>query len=345
MKFATLLIPTAPGRNNLLKYTLNALKAQNYKNFEVLLVSKTKDVELTNIIRGYSEHFDISILFQRCNGLMEAYNEGIRNAYGDVILFLDDDAVPNPDCVEEHLLTYDRLKVSGVSGEVIPSYLMSGVPNALEGSSEIVTFYSEPEILRVIGDALWNCPLAGQEQFLAYISKAGYSKKNIYSMRRGITNSLLCMAANMSVLSSALKDFRIPTSFLRRGIAFEQVIAWHLWKNGHRMVFNPRAKVHHILHGQTMSRLLDTTTICKATIEKELIFYYLLQMKEKISFKHRMVSLSYNYLVHLKKFDDNWKRELAVMKGMFFGNILGLAWFVSQKTGGVFMPIQHSKLK
>ena len=342
--FATVLIPTAGGRNALLKYTLNALKAQSCKNFEVLIVSKTKDAEITNITKGCSEHFDIRILQSR-NGLMEAYSEGIRNACGDVILFLDDDSIPNPDCVEEHLSTYDRIQVSGISGEVIPSYLTNGVPYAPEGSSEIVNYYSEPKILRIIGNILWNRPLEGQEQFLAYISKAGYSQKNIYINRQGIANSLLCMATNMSILKSALKGLQIPTSFLRRGIAFEQVIAWQLWKNGHRMVFNPRAKVHHILHGQTMSRSLDTTTMCKAIIEKELVFYYLLSNEEKLSIKHRIVSLSYNYLVHLKKIDENWKREMAVVKGMFFGNIIGLAWLVSKKVGGGFIPVQHIRLK
>jgi hypothetical protein len=153
------------------------------------------------------------------------------------------------------------------------------------------------------------------------------------------------MAANMSILSSALKDFQIPTSFLRRGIAFEQVVAWHLWKNGHRMVFNPRAKVHHILHGQTMSRSLDTSTICKATIEKELVFYYLLPNEEKLSIKYRIVSLVYNYLVHLNKISENWKREMAVMKGMFVGNIIGLTWLVSKEAGGAYIPIQHALLK
>ncbi len=341
MKFATVLIPTMPERNNLLKYTLNALKIQSCKNFEVLLVLKNRHAKTTNIVKDYNKHFDVRILHQKRNGLMEAYNEGIRNACGDVIFFLDDDAIPNPDCIEEHLSTYERIQVSGISGEVIPAYLKNGVLKPLEGSSEIVSYYKEPKILRIIGDKLWNRPLEGQEKFLAYISKAGYSKKNIYIDYQSITDSLLCMATNTSILRSALKGFQIPTSFLSRGIAFEQVVAWHLWKNGHRMIFNPKAKVHHIRHGQTMSRSVDKIAVYKATIENELMFYYLLPLEEKLSIKHRIVSILYKYLVSLKKLDENWEREIAFMNGLFTGNLIGLIWLISRKVGGTYVPTRH----
>ena len=164
-------------------------------------------------------------------------------------------------------------------------------------------------------------------------------------MHQEITNSLLCMGANTSVLTSALKDFRIPTSFLKRGIANEQVLGWKLWKNGRTMVFNSRATVYHIRHGQTLSRFLNVKNIFQATMENELLFYYLLSREEKISKMHRVVSLLFNFLVHIKKIRENWRYEMAVLRGILCGNVMGLKWLISREIGGSYVPTQDALLK
>ncbi len=340
----TVLIPSA-GRSHLIKYTLKGLQTQSFKDFEVLLVLRPNDVETVEVAEGFSKYLDVRILFQKRPGFMDAYNEGICASNGDVIMFLDDDAVPNSNCIREHLLTYERSNVSGVSGDVIPAYLVNGVLKPIKNSSDIVSFYKEPDMLRIIGDKLWNCPLDGQESYLAYLSKAGYSKKNVRLMHQKIANSLLCMGANTSILTSALKNFQIPTSFLKRGIANEQIIGWNLWRNGHTMVFNPRAKVYHIRHGQTLSRFLDVKNIFQATIENELLFYYLLPIEEKLSKMHRIVSLLYNSLVHIKKLRENWKHEMAVLRGILLGNMIGLKWLISREIGGSYVPTQDALFK
>jgi len=342
--YVTVLIPTV-GRPHLLEYVFDGLRGQSFTDFGVLLVARPGDIGTMEVAERFSDFLDIKIIFQERQGLIEAYNEGIHNADGDVIVFLDDDAVPDSNCIREHVLTYERLNVSGVSGDVIPAYSSDGSLKPVHGSSEVVSFYKEPKILRMFGDKFWNCPLEGQEGYLAYISKAGYSRKNIYFAHRGVVNSLLCMAANMSVLASAVKDFQIPSSFLRRGIDFEQVLGWMLWKNGYKTVFNPKAKVYHILHGQTMSRSHGVKSVLQAIMEDELVFYYLLMEGEKLSKRHRIVSLLYNFLAYIKKTKYNYRYEISILKGIFLGNIIGLKWIVSRKIGGVYSPIQDAILK
>jgi len=340
----TVLIPTA-GRPRLIEHTFNGLRSQNFNDFEVLLILRTGDVRTVEVVERFRKYLDIRVVFQKRQGLMEAYNEGIDNAKGDVIVFLDDDAVPESNCIMEHVLTYEQLDVSGVSGDVIPAYFVNGVLKPVTNSSEVASFYKESEILRVIGERFWNRPLEGQEGYLAYISKAGYSRKNIRLMCRGIVGSLLCMAANMSVLNSAVKGFRIPTSFLNRGIDFEQVLGWKLWRNGHRMVFNPRARVYHVRHGQTMSRSLDVGNVSRAFMEDELVFYYLFPVEERLSKMHRLISLLYNCLVHVSKTRENWKHETAALRGILLGNMIGVKWLISKKTGGSYTPLQNTILQ
>lgn len=343
-KIATILIPTL-GRPRLIKYVLNSLRSQSCNDFEVLLVLGFNDDETIKIAEKYAKFFDIRILLQKRKGLVEAYNEGIHNAHGEVLIFLDDDAIPLRDFVAEHLLMYERTGIFGVSGEVIPAYLVNGYPKPLAGvNSEIIHSYKEPEMVRKIGDKLWNRPLEGQEQFLQYISKGGYTQKNIYIKHSEITSSLLIMGANMSVLTSALRGFNLPTSFLRRGFAFEQIIGYHLWKTGHRMVFNPRAQVYHVRHGPTMTRSLNAKDSSKVAIEHELLFYYLFGQEEKLSIMHRVVSLAYGFLIHIKD-TKNWKIETAILKGVFLGNMAGLKWLASKKLKGTYLPIHDPMLK
>lgn len=53
-------------------------------------------------------------------GLSAARNSGIRRACGDVLAFLDDDAVAAPDWLERMLPHYDDPSVIGVGGKVTP---------------------------------------------------------------------------------------------------------------------------------------------------------------------------------------------------------------------------------
>ncbi|MEM2507243.1 MAG: glycosyltransferase [Candidatus Aenigmatarchaeota archaeon] len=339
----TILIPTI-GRPRLLKQVLKGLTRQSFTDFRILLIMKLGDVESIKVAEYFNRFLDIKIIFQKISGLIGAYIEGIRNINSDVIIFLDDDAVPDPDCVKEHVLTYEHPKIFGVSGDVIPAQICNDVLKPIEGSSEIANYYKEHNIIKYLGEKLWNSPLNGQENYLAYITKAGYSNKNIYLNRNRIVNSLLCMAANMSVLSQVIKDFQMP-SFLKQGINFEQILGWRLWKNNYNLVFNPRAKVYHILHEGAISRSINQKSVLQATIEDELLFYYLLVEGEDLSKMHRIVSFSYRYLLHIKKLNNNWKREISILKGMILGNIYGFKWLLSNKIKEAYKPIKNGHCK
>ena len=59
-------------------------------------------------------------------GLPNARNVGIGLAAGDVVLFLDDDSIPDPDLIRYHAEAYGDLDVSGVGGRVQGGYDAGG---------------------------------------------------------------------------------------------------------------------------------------------------------------------------------------------------------------------------
>lgn len=324
----TVLIPSV-GRPKLTRFTFDSLKNQSFKDFEAIVILKSHDNETIELAECFKQYFDLQLLLQKHEGLMKAYEEGIENASGEIILFLDDDVIADSNCIKEHVLTYEQYNVSGVSGDVIPAYLINEKLKIIDNTSEITAFCGKTQ-KRMVYDKLCDTPLEGQEKHLVYLSKAGYFKTKKSFKCQNIVDSLLCMAANMSAQRNVLRGIRFP-SFLKRGIDFEQIIGWKLWKKGCKTVFNPKAKVYHIRHGQSMSRFLNLKNTYLAKIEDELIFYYLILEGEKLSKMHRIVALMHNVMTHIIKMNQNWKHQVVILKGIFAGNLTGLKWLVSKK--------------
>jgi glycogen(starch) synthase len=93
--------------------TLEGLKQQTYDNFEVIVVNgpsfdNTEKVVKQYHIRYYTAPYNISV----------SRNVGIAHAAGEIIAFIDDDAVPEPRWLEDLVKAYDDPKVGAAGGLV-----------------------------------------------------------------------------------------------------------------------------------------------------------------------------------------------------------------------------------
>ncbi len=91
--------------------TLEGLKQQTYKNFEVVLVNgpsidNTEEVAKRYNVRYYTAPFNISV----------SRNVGIKNAAGEILAFIDDDAVPEPRWLEDIVKGYQQNPEAGAVG-------------------------------------------------------------------------------------------------------------------------------------------------------------------------------------------------------------------------------------
>jgi glycosyltransferase involved in cell wall biosynthesis len=103
---------------------LDSLNAQNYKETETLIVAE-RSVELAESVRQYiadKGYPNMRVLFNEGEwGLSSARNLAIREARGDVIAFVDDDALPFPDWVEQMVEVYaEDGSAVGVTGPILP---------------------------------------------------------------------------------------------------------------------------------------------------------------------------------------------------------------------------------
>lgn len=100
----SIIIPTH-NRLEQLKKVLQGLEKQTWScnEFEVLVVSDGSTDGTDTFLRTAITSLHLRALFQPNQGAAAARNLGIAQAVGEIVLFLDDDVVPLPELIDEHL--------------------------------------------------------------------------------------------------------------------------------------------------------------------------------------------------------------------------------------------------
>ncbi len=107
------------GRERLLVQTVRGLLENDYPDFEVIVVDQTPEPgpDVQSFMEGSGTR--VRYVRRRQPGLPDARNTGVAAARGDVILFVDDDVIPDRRLIAAHAAAYDRDGVGGVAGRVL----------------------------------------------------------------------------------------------------------------------------------------------------------------------------------------------------------------------------------
>jgi glycosyltransferase involved in cell wall biosynthesis/GT2 family glycosyltransferase len=129
-------------RDHYLDACLLSLKRQVYERFEVIVVNGPSEDMTDSVLDKYPE---IKVVRQEAlNGLSYARNLGIHHSRGEIIAFLDDDAVADRYWIHDLVLGYINDTIGGVGGPVFDS---SGkwhqFKNGYISKSGIPTFINE----------------------------------------------------------------------------------------------------------------------------------------------------------------------------------------------------------
>jgi glycosyltransferase involved in cell wall biosynthesis len=342
--WASILIPTYK-RAHLLGYVLEGLRKQTFRDFDVVVVLKPTGDGSEEVVEKYGKWLCVDLVLQRRGYVVDALNLGLERVKGDVIAFLDDDAIPSVDWVERHVKSYEEYEnVGGVAGNVKPARLCDGKPVKVgDCLSHVIPSFRSLTFLESFFRNVWNVPLEGMEDYLVYISKAGVVEYNLNVSRfawNKPVKSLLGMGANMSVLREAVNGFRFPSQWVL-GLAWEQFLGWHLWKKGYDLIFNPKASVYHIEHSETLTRnVRSNKKNLLRCVEHYLLFYRLYGLEPKLSRMHRIVLALFSSLVNLKKLCmDKELQQVVWLKGRLYSELIGQKWLLSRMVGGYFTPL------
>src|ERR1700730_17365864 len=106
--FVSIVVPTYNRRASLARL-LHALDQQTYPNseFEVVVVDDGSADGTVEFVQQRHAEFALRVIEQAHAGPAAARNLGVQEALGALILFLDDDVVPAPTLIEEHVTTHE----------------------------------------------------------------------------------------------------------------------------------------------------------------------------------------------------------------------------------------------
>lgn len=102
MIFASIVVPAYNSAETLCK-TIDALRAQTYENYEIVIVDDGSTDETIEISDLYAQHANIRVVHQRNRGLAGARNSGIHAAAGAFIGFCDADDIWEPEKLARHV--------------------------------------------------------------------------------------------------------------------------------------------------------------------------------------------------------------------------------------------------
>ena len=113
--FVSVVIPTI-GRDEVLEKTIDFLLSQSYRPYEIIIVDQSN---FSNAQKYNSKSGIIKYIHNQIRSLTNARNIGIKESKGDIILFLDDDIIPDNDLICYHVRGYKNSNVGCVAGRAI----------------------------------------------------------------------------------------------------------------------------------------------------------------------------------------------------------------------------------
>ncbi len=338
MTTVSVVIPTYK-RAQILPLMLSALKSQTFKDFDVIMVVKPSEDGTEELLKQASSSLKIKVLTQQTGHIVDAYFFGSKHSTGDIVAFLDDDAIPAPDWLMETVKAFQQdSTVAALTGDQFPVIINGGKLHKLQ-ETEI------PPVLSHYEFALWGRPLRGLENFKNSIANSGvvYERgNNAYSRKHGTAKALL-RGPSMAVNGNVLRAICLPSEWIL-GCAWEMMLGWQIWKQGYGMVYNPKVKVYHIAHGRTSSRdFLNPRTDLLWAVEAEMLFYRLYGAEPEFSLISKFVSDVVRVVHSLKHMKENSRYYLRKIEGIFIGNVIGAKWVIYKTVNAPYSPLVDLK--
>lgn len=206
---------------NTLRKCLKSLKIQIYDNYEVIVIGTN------NQSKSLMTDFDFKfILSQKANSSFQR-NLGIKEAEGEIVTFIDDDAIADKKWLKTLTKHYDDESVVCVGGKIIPMFLTK-VPSFLKQLPEGMfkgfigeTLLNFDEATTIDKPLLWGCNL---------------------SFRRNIFDDVGLFDENLGRTTDKLIS-EDETELQRR-----------ILKKGFKLVYEPKAIVTHLIDEKKLTK-------------------------------------------------------------------------------------------
>jgi len=214
----SLVVPTYK-RAWALPFSLQSLVEQSSRPDEVVVVLKPSNDRSESIIHKFSEELPIKLIIQTKGFVVDAVQLGIDNSSGDIILFIDDDAVAEPNFVAKYKKFFECFRdAGGATGIVFRAYLEKGC--IIKTMEHFIPF-------NVARRVPYRRPLKVFEKYSGWVSKSGLSTTTVVESGNIVLSALL-YGANMGFVRKAIEGYPLNQLYKgsRKGFNYESLLAY-----------------------------------------------------------------------------------------------------------------------
>jgi len=187
-----------------LPYSLSSIANQTRKPDEVVIVLKPSGDGSEDEIKKFISILPIKLILQGRGNVTDALQIAIDNADGDLVLFIDDDAVAEERWIEKYITLFENLPNAGaISGNVYKGYINNG---SVVKTTE--PFYSEVPTRRVF----YREPLPEFVGYIGWIAKSGFMGM-ANPQYDGVFKYVLLKGVNMAFRRSVINDCPLARLF------------------------------------------------------------------------------------------------------------------------------------
>jgi glycosyltransferase involved in cell wall biosynthesis len=248
-----------PTHNNVssgysIRNTLDGLASQTNRDFEVLLAYKPSPGDDTlGILDEYRSRMNIEVAVQRDGFIEEAWNTILGASGGhDLLLTVDDDAVPGPGWIQEYVNLFQDHANLGIA-----SFHGTSHRNLLLDRAKRLFGYQVP-LLPVF------------KEYADYINDMGFMVL-ARRLEPGLVLSIGLAGCTMGVRLSLVGPFELPCVTVR-GIAWETALALHVIKQGGHSALTKSGRVSH-LDRDSLARPKSLLGVYGVGIERPILLY------------------------------------------------------------------------
>jgi glycosyltransferase involved in cell wall biosynthesis len=113
---------TAATSHENLEEVIRRLKNQTEKPYEILVVDNSQNDQESEKIKKVAKNLGSRYVREEREGLHNARNRGVIEAEGEIVQFIDDDALAERNLIEEIVKQYKSEDIAAVGGKVVPIF-------------------------------------------------------------------------------------------------------------------------------------------------------------------------------------------------------------------------------
>lgn len=111
------IIPTR-GRRDMPVTTVEKLLEDNYPDYRIIVIDQN-DTPIEKLREMSESHTNLIHHAAESRGLPAGRNEGLGLSESEIVIYVDDDIIPEPDFIKGHVLAYTHESVGGIAGKVL----------------------------------------------------------------------------------------------------------------------------------------------------------------------------------------------------------------------------------